>query len=179
MLHPSSRAAAPVLLLACLVAAPATAKDKEPPPRPAQIQQLYDCRDIADSAARLACFDREVGALAAADQAREITFTDRETAKKVRRGLFGFSFPDLGGIFGDDDEEEITRIETAVDWARIDRSNKYTIGMADGAVWSQIDTTRLPREPKPGQKVTIKAASMGSYFVSVDGQRSIRMKRDR
>ena len=42
-----------------------------------------------------------------------------------------------------------------------------------------IDTTRLVRDPKPGQKVKIKAASMGSYFASIDGGRTIRMKRDR
>src|SRR3546814_11168025 len=61
----------------------AAAKDKLPD-RPAQSQELYACRDIADPAARLACFDREVGELSSADQAREITFTDRETAKKAR-----------------------------------------------------------------------------------------------
>src|SRR3546814_12265145 len=59
-------------------------KDKSPVDRPAQIQERYACRDIADAAARLACFDREVGELSSADQAREITFTDRETAKKAR-----------------------------------------------------------------------------------------------
>ena len=51
--------------------------------------------------------------------------------------------------------------------------------MEDGAVWQQIDTTRLPREPKAGQKVKIKVAAMGSYFANVNGQRAIRMKRDR
>lgn len=178
MPHPFSRVAAPVVLLACLVAAPATAKDKELQPRPVQIQQLYDCRDIADGAARLACFDREVGALETADEAREITFTDRETAKKARRGLFGFSFPDLGGFFGGDDEE-IESIETVIASVRMDRSGKYTLTMEDGAVWQQIDTTRLPHDPEPGQKVKIKTASMGSYFANIDGGRAIRMKRER
>jgi hypothetical protein len=51
--------------------------------------------------------------------------------------------------------------------------------MEDDAVWVQIDTTKLPRQPKAGQKVAIKVATMGSYFASIDGGRSIRMKRDR
>lgn len=76
-----SRFAAPILLVACAAATPAAAKDKEKPVRPAQIQQLFDCRGIADSSARLACFDREVGELATADEQREIVFTDKETAK--------------------------------------------------------------------------------------------------
>lgn len=177
MLHRSCRLIAPCIVFVAL-AAPVAAKDKVPSPTPVQIQELYACRDIADGAARLACFDREVAELSAADRAREITFTDRETAKKARRGLFGFTFPKLGGIFGGD-EDEIKEIETEVAWARVDRSGKYTIGMTDDSVWSQIDSTILQREPKPGQKVKIKVASMGSYFATVGNGRAIRMKRDR
>lgn len=177
MLQLSLRVTVPLALIACAAALPAAAKDKAPP-RPVQIEELYACRDIADSAARLACFDREVGELSAADTAREITFTDRATAREARRGLFGFSFPKLGGIFGGD-EDEVKEIETVLRSASVDRSGKYTLVMEDGAVWVQIDTTRLVRDPKPGQKVKIKAASMGSYFASIDGGRTIRMKRDR
>lgn len=178
MFQPSSRVAAPLALFACVIAGPAAAKDKLPTARPAQIQELYACRDIADATARLACFDREVGELSSADQAREITFTDRETAKKARRGLFGFSFPKLGGIFGGD-EDEVKEIETTIRSVSMDRSGKYTLVMEDDAVWVQIDTTRLPRQPKPGQKAKIKVATMGSYFATIDGGRTIRMKRDR
>lgn len=178
MFQLSSRFAASLAVLACVAALPAAAKDKASPVRPAQIQELYACRDIADAAARLACFDREVGELSSADAAREITFTDRETAKKARRGLFGFAFPKLGGIFGGD-EDEIKEVETTIRSASIDRSGKYTLVMEDDAVWVQIDTTRLPRQPKAGQKVKIKVATLGSYFATIDGGRTIRMKRDR
>jgi len=178
MPHPSFRLIAPLAVFAVVAGGGAAARDKAPPPLPAQIQELFACRDITDAAARLACFDREVGELSAADQAKEITFTDRETAKKARRGLFGFSFPKLGGIFGGD-EDEIKEIETTIRSVSTDRSGKYTLVMEDDAVWVQIDTTRLPRQPKPGQKVKIKTATMGSYFATVDGGRTIRMKRDR
>lgn len=179
MLQLSSRFAVPLAIFACAaIAAPATAKDKAAPVQPAQIRELYACRDIADPSARLACFDREVGELSSADQAREITFTDRETAKKARRGLFGFSFPKLGGIFGGD-EDEIKEIETVIQGVSTDQSGKYRLVMQDDAVWVQIDSTHLPRQPKPGQKVKIKVASMGSYFATVEGGRAIRMKRDR
>ena len=103
-----------------------------------------------DAAARLACFDREVGELSAADQAREIVFTDKETAKETRRGLFGFSFTKLGGIFGGD-EDEVKEIETTIRSVSMDRSGKYTLVMEDDAVWVQIDTTRLPRQPRFSQ----------------------------
>ncbi|MEI4506878.1 hypothetical protein WBQ88_00870 [Sphingopyxis sp. CCNWLW253] len=178
MLQLSSRVAAPLVLFAFALAVPASAKDKTPPAPPAQIRELYACRDIADASARLACFDREVGELSAADTAKEIVFTDKETAKKTRRGLFGFSFPKLGGIFGGD-EDEIKEIETVIRGVSTDQSGKYRLVMEDNAVWVQIDSTSLPRQPKPGQKVKIKVAAMGSYFATIEGGRTIRMKRDR
>ena len=52
MLQLSSRVAAPLVLLACALAVPAAAKDKGPPAPPAQIRELYACRDIADAAVR-------------------------------------------------------------------------------------------------------------------------------
>ena len=177
MLQLSSRFAVALVLLAG-AAVPVAAKDKAPAVPPAQIRELYACRDIADPTARLACFDREVGELSAADQAREIVFTDKETAKETRRGLFGFSFPKLGGIFGGD-EDAIKEIETTIRAVSTDQSGKYRLVMEDDAVWMQIDSTYLPRQPKPGQKVKIKVASMGSYFATVEGGRAIRMKRDR
>lgn len=178
MLQLSSRFAVALVLLASAAAAPVAAKDKAPAVPPAQIRELYACRDIADPTARLACFDREVGDLSVADQAREIVFTDKETAKETRRGLFGFSFPKLGGIFGGD-EDAIKEIETTIRTVSTDRSGKYILGMEDESVWMQIDTTHLPRQPKSGQKVKIRVATMGSYFATVEGGRAIRMKRDR
>ena len=142
MLQLSSRIVAAVAVMGCLIVTPASAKDKDKAaPRPAQIEQLYACRDIADPAQRLACFDREVGSLASEDEVREI--------------------------------------DTVIKSVSMNQSGKYTMTMEDGAVWSQIDTTVLPRQPKPGQKIHIKTATMGSYFASVEGGRSIRMKRDR
>lgn len=166
--------------LALLAASPAVAKDKdEPRKRAAPVQAVYDCRSVADNIARLACFDSSVAALADAEAKREVTIADKEVIKETRRGLFGFSLPRIGLFGGDGDDEQVKEIEAVVKSASIDRSGKYRIVMEDGAVWQQIDTVRLPREPKPGQKVKIKVASMGSYFANVAGQRAIRMKRDR
>ena len=159
------------------LAGPAAAKDKEPPPRPAQIEELYACRAIADPAERLACFDREVGELANADQAREITFADKETLKKTRRGLFGFSLPDFG-IFGGDDEK-IESVETSVVSVSDAGDGRYRIGMDDGSVWVQTDSKIMPLRRRPGQKIVIKPAALGTYFLSLEGRPSIRVRRER
>lgn len=158
---------------------PAFAKDKEPPPRPKQIQELYACRDVADAAARLACFDREVGELQAADAGSEIRFADKETVKKTRRGLFGFDLPDFGLFGGDDDEDKIKSVETTVAAVSNTSDGGYRIEMADGSVWAQIDNKRMPLAPRTGQKIVIKSASFGTYFLSLEGRASIRVRRER
>ena len=168
-----------VLFILVAAAAPAAAKDKAPLPRPAQIQELYNCRDIADPTARLACFDREVGELQTADTQRDITFADRETVKKTRRGLFGFTLPSLGLFGGDDDEDEIKSIDTTVASASQVDGARYRIVMADGSVWVQIDDRRMALAPRAGQKIQIKTASLGSYFLSLEGRPSIRVRRER
>jgi hypothetical protein len=172
---------ASLMAAALCLAGPALAKDKKDAPtkRAAPVQQIYNCRTITDPGERLACYDRSVAALEVAEAKREVTIADKEVIKETRRGLFGFSLPRIGLFGGDGDDEQVKEIEAVVKSASIDRSGKYRIVMEDGAVWQQIDTTRLPREPKPGQKVKIKVASLGSYFANVNGQRAIRMKRDR
>ena len=178
MLQPFSRFAAPLVLLALAVTTPAVAKDKAPPPRPAQIQELYACRDIADPAGRLACFDREVGELANADQAREIVFTDKETAKKTRRGLFGFTLPSLGLFGGDDDADKIERVETTIA-SVADGADGYRMEMADGSLWVQTDGKRMPLRPRIGQKVEIKSGTLGTFFLSLQGRPSVKVRRER
>lgn len=168
----------PLVAAALLLAAPALAKDDEPAPRAAPVQKIYDCRTIANDSERLACFDQSVAALADAEMKREVTIADKDVVKKTRRGLFGFSLPRIG-LFGGGEDEEIKEIDAVVKSVSLDRSGKYRMVMEDGAVWQQIDTTRLPRQPKVGQTVKIRVATMGSYFANVDGQRAIRMKRDR
>lgn len=166
--------------LSLLLGQPVAAKEQDEPAKtPPMVQQVYDCRAIADSGQRLACYDRAVAALATAEASREITIADKETVKKTRRGLFGFSLPRIGLFAGDNEENEIKEVEAVVKSVSVDRSGRYRIVMEDGAVWQQIDGTRLPRDPKPGHKVKIKVAALGSYFANVEGQRAIRMKRDR
>jgi hypothetical protein len=49
--------------------------------------------------------------------------------------------------------------------------------LEDGARWTQTDSTRVNRTPKAGMKARIRRAAMGSFFVNIDGQLAIRMKR--
>lgn len=169
---------ATALALAVLAATPLAAKDKDKPSAPpALYQAVVDCRTIADSAERLACFDRTVGAMAQASETKELVVVDRETMRETRKGLFGFSLPRLklfGG--GAEDEKDVVReIESTITGIRSAKDGFPVYTIADGARWKQTDGRNL--FPKVGQTIKIKAAALGSYMASIDGRAGVRVMR--
>lgn len=179
MFQPSSRFAVSFAIFACAAAMPAAAKDKEPAVCPVQIQELYACRDIADLGGAAGSLDREVGELATADSTCDISFADRATVKRPAAG-YSASLPNLGALFGSDEEAKRTdhRIDSTIKAVSMDKSGKYRITLEDDALWADRRHGGV-RQPQPGQKIKIKAVVMGSYFASVEGARSFRMRRER
>src|SRR5690348_11419617 len=69
---------------------------KPPPPQtPPAVQAVLDCRKLTDDAARLACYDRAVTAMASAEQSGDLVSIDREQRRAARRQAFGFQLPTL------------------------------------------------------------------------------------
>ena len=166
--------------LAVLIAAagPAAADDKrKPAPPPKVLTDLLACRQIADPAARLACYDAQTTALATATERSDIVVADRQQVEQTRRGLFGYAAGEapLLGVGGDGAEAK--RLDTKVTSSRRSRDGGWIITMAEGGTWEQVDSKPLALSPKPGQKAAITKGSLGSYFVSVDGQAAIKMRR--
>lgn len=180
------RAAQAFGLAMLAIATPATAQESSAADaRVAVIQQLYDCRAIVDPTERLACFDRQVAAVEAADTARDIRIVDREAVAETRRGLFGFSLGRLN-IFGDGDEdadeannpETVQEIETTIrQFARND-IGKLVFVLENGQRWVQTDTNTGGRTPRVGQAITIRRAALGSFMASVAGRPGIRVRRE-
>lgn len=151
-------------------------KPKEGPP-PAQVTQLLDCRTVADSAQRLACYDKAAAAIGDAVAKRDLVVFDRESVKKTKRGLFGFSLPNLG-IFGDDDDEvEIKQIEGELVATSTNADGGYIFRLADGSRWSQMDGKPIALSPQSGDKVVVTKGTLGSYFLSVAKQPGVKVKR--
>jgi hypothetical protein len=144
--------------------------------RPTIFTELVGCRDIGEPEARLACYDAKVAALDEAQKREDIIVTDRETVKETKRGLFGFSLPKLK-IFGSEGNEQLEELTSSIKSAGLGARGKWKIVLEDGAVWEQVDTKRLSRNPQPGMSVVIKKAAVGSFFVKVDGQTALRMRR--
>ncbi len=181
--YKSRRLLAAAAGLALVCAGAALAADA-PKPRAAALQALVECRKVADPAQRLTCYDAAAGGLEAAEAAGDVVVVDRAQVQEAQRAAFGFNFrmpAFLTGGGGDSDSAKrgtvLDTLETTATEAR-QVNGKWYIVLADGAIWRQTDNEPVNRAPKPGSKVTIKRASLGSYFLSVDGQRSIRAKRD-
>jgi hypothetical protein len=156
-------------------AAPALAADEQP----AAIRALAACRGVADSAQRLACFDREAGALLQSVESKETVVLDKQAVRETKRSLFGFTLPRLP-FFGERDEgrkeePEFQQIETPIKTVRSIGYGRFRFTVDEGAVWET--TEGINAFPKPGQKVMIKKGLMGSYFIKFEGNRSVKGRR--
>ena len=159
--------------LAALAATGAVAAGPAPAP---VVGDVVKCRSEADDARRLACYDKAAGALARATGDGSIAVVSRDDARKTRRSLFGFAVPKLPFFSGDKSAEDTPdEIETTIRSARGNRDGNVSLVMEDGAVWR---TTEPPRRlPRPGARVRIKKAALGSFFIIIDGERALRSMR--
>ncbi len=155
---------------------PLAAKPKFVAGPPAGFERLLACRGLGESAARLACFDREAGSVGEAVARRDIVVVDREAAGKMRRSLFGLALPDLA-IFGDDGKDAIKQIDGVIAGVSTNRDGGYVFSLADGSRWTQIDDRTIALEPRGGDKVMVSKAAMGSYMLSVRRQPGVRVRR--
>lgn len=170
----------PVLLLVALSAATMA----EAAPRAAAaassslMTALVACRAETDDAKRLACYDDAAGKLADATAKGDVKVVTRDDVRATRRSLFGFELPKVPFFTGDDSANEVPiEMDAVVRSVRDDGYSKFTLTMESGAVWST--TEPLPRDPKPGAKVKLKRGALGSYFMMVNGGRSVRAMRVR
>lgn len=167
------------LTLAAAPAAQAQDQRATPPAKPQAYQDLMACKALADPAARLACYDNQVGKLEQATASGAVVVTDRASVREARKGLFGFKLPSLG-LFGSksgDGEEEITEIAGTVAQARTFGYGAWRITLEDGSTWEQVDDARLVFDPARGDKIRIYRGALGTYRMNVAGQRAIKVRR--
>ena len=145
--------------------------------RPETLARLMACRSVADSAARLACFDTAAGALDSAQQQGELVVMDRAQVNRTRRQLFGFEMPALPQLFGPEGAVQIESIDTTLQGAALVGEGRWVFRLADGGVWRQIDSERVRFQNQPGQPVRIRKASLGSFLLTVGDSRAVRVRR--
>lgn len=161
-------------LLISTMAVGATSVFAQPAAKP--LDALKACRGIADSAARLACFDRESEALLAATARNDVVVMDKAEVSNTRRSLFGFTLPKIA-LFGAgrDDGGDVDEIAVTIAGTRSLPGDIWSFTTDDGARWQTTEySTAVPRN---GGKATIKRAALGSYFVKFGGGRAVRAMR--
>jgi len=143
---------------------------------PQTMQQLIACRTIADSAQRLACYDREAAAVDKAIASRDLVVIDRARATAAKRSLFGFSIPNFGGLFGGG-ENDVKQIESTIATVGHNPEGGWLLKLADGSVWTQVDDAELGLPPTRGEKVVVSRGSLGSFYIQLGKQPGFKVKR--
>ena len=164
-------------LLAAALPAAAKGKDDLNLDTPKVVQDLFDCRQIADATERLACYDQKVAAMRQAKEARDIVVADKAEVREARKGLFGLSLPSLKLFGGGNDADEVKEIDAVVKSAQQGRYGAWQFTLEDGATWQQIDSETVVFGPHSGSKVRIKRGAFGSFKANIDGQPGIKVRR--
>jgi len=167
--------AGPAIVAAVFVGDASDARERAQAERPPALKAVIDCRTITGATERLACYDANVTKLDQAEASNEVVVLDRAAVRASRRQAFGLSLPNFP-LFRSN-QEHIDKVEGVVASARNTADGGWLLTLEDGAVWQQTDSRSIGRTPHRGSKVEIKAASMGSYFVRVDGEPGFRAKR--
>lgn len=170
-----------IVTLALLVGAfgfAASAPAREPKRgQPEPFKRLVECRAITDAAARLQCFDGAAASLVEAAERQDLLMVDKSQVQQSRRSLFGLSIPNFK-LFGDGDgKDEIQSVEAKLASAQREGDGRWLVRLDDGSTWRQADDNMLGRSPRPGHKIEIKRAALGSYMMKIEGQPGIRVKR--
>jgi len=155
-----------------LTAGPARAQEAD------YVAALKACRAIADADERLACYDAKVGAMVAASEAGDVRIVDREDVRRTRRQLFGFTVPDLDILEGDETDKETSELlQTTITSARRVGGKAWRFTTAEGAVWEIGNAPRRLAPITPGDSVEFKKASLGYFFIRINGQMGVKGKR--
>lgn len=153
----------------------AAAQDRASSPSP-HLLALETCQGIADGQQRLACMDNAVAGLLGAARAGQLSLVDQQSARAVRRSLFGFSVPNLA-ILGNDKEGEARDLTAKVRSASATGDGRFRIRLDDGALWETVERPRAGEGPRAGSVVRLRRAMLGSFFMNIDDHRAVRARR--
>lgn len=147
------------------------------PARPELLSRLVGCRAVADSAARLACYDQTTEALDSAERQGQVVVVDRAQVTAARRQLFGFQLPSITLFDQGETADQINEIETTLSRAVMVGEGRWLFTLADGTAWRQIDSESVNFRNRAGETVRVRKASLGSYLLTSGSSRAVRVRR--
>ena len=160
------------MALAAAIFASGAASAAEP------LSALLACRKEPDAAKRLQCFDAAAAeaerGIAAGEVAPPAAVLTAAEIEQRQREDFGKARP----APRPEDPAPIREIETTL---AAFSSGSPALGviltLADGSVWEQTDTRMSLVGLKAGETVTVRRASLGSYFLKVGTRPGVRARR--
>ncbi len=149
-----------------------------PEPSAGALAEVARCRGLTEDANRLACYDRAVAALDAAERAGEVVVLDRAQVRETNRQLFGFEITNpFAGRADIAPEPAVESIETTLASASPSGDGKWTFRLANGSEWRQIDSGPVRFRNREGEAVRVRRASLGSYLMTLGASRAVRVRR--
>ena len=179
MLGKSTTLLGAILLAAGATAAAQSGRPGSSPPQSRHLGAIEACRAIQGDSARLACYDREAGALVSASRSGELSVVNRADMRNARRSLFGFALPKLPFFAGDKSADEVPdTLDSTIVSAHSIANDRYRIKIAAGdAVWETTESPLNLSTPRAGEKIVISKAALGSYFLRINGQIGVKGRR--
>lgn len=161
---------------AMLLSTPLSARAAPETGTPQSIQQLIACRGLSNPTQRLACYDSQTDGLRRAIATKDVVVIDKQRATATKRKLFGFSIPEFGGLFGGN-ETDVSEISSSITKVAKDPGGAWVVSLADGSTWTQTDDEPLGLPPERGDKVVVHRGSFGAFFLRINSQPGIKVKR--
>jgi hypothetical protein len=146
---------------------------------------LLACRTLTDSAARLACFDRESAALAAKPMTPAAAAALTPAAPPARaapvldpKKQFGLPEETVAKqeIAAGTRAADETKIEARVTQVTVSTDGRATLTLDNGQVWRQL-VADVDLMAKPGESVVISRAALKSYWLETGHGRGGKVSR--
>lgn len=173
----STLATAVTATLAVAMAPTASAQERMRSDPPDAIAALSRCLPLRSDPERLACLDSAARAIDAAIDRGELLIVDRGQAAEARRDAFGTNAAPADILQADRAEERIDAIETTLTRASQAGDGRWTFVLADGSIWTQVDTDRVRITNRTGEPVRVRRAALGSYLLVVGRSGAVRVRR--
>ena len=164
---------------ACSIAAAPVDKDAS------ALGKLLKCRSISEATARLACYDEQAKSVDDAAARHDLVIMDQGQVAAAKRGLFGFPLPRIPLFDARPSGIAPARGDKPVEQDRLDAmiksvgqsGGRWILVLDDGARWEQVEAGRDADEPRAGMSISIRKASLGSYFARIGSRISMRIRR--
>jgi hypothetical protein len=164
-----------ILVLAVALPLTAAAAPKATSPL---VADVIACRAVAAAEARLGCFEAAAERLDAASRGGGIVVIDQAAAEAARRDTFGLGLPRLAFLDGATEGKPLETLEGVLKSARVLPGEGFgRFELEDGSVWRQISGVSQPGA-KPGARVRITRGAVGSYWLKIGDQPSVKAHRD-